>query len=147
MMEDDIRPSTLAVNVLTKLCCIIPIWKIINSHESIDAAYKGREVRQEVSIPFLLVHGEEDEVRYPSVSNLLYESASSKDKSFKLYPWMWHSLTYGELPENIDTVFEDVTSWLDDRVARRGDPCFGWPTLSSFPLLKYGPSKTRHLVK
>lgn len=32
---------------------------------------------------------------------------------------MWHSLTYGELPENIDVVFEDVTSWLDDRVAMR----------------------------
>ncbi|XP_058213482.1 caffeoylshikimate esterase-like isoform X2 [Rhododendron vialii] len=144
MMEDDIRPSTLAVNVLTKLCRIIPTWKIIHSHERIDAAYKDPEVRQEirsnpycykgslrlltcnqpikfgldleqrleeVSIPFLLVHGEEDEVRYPSVSNLLFESASSKDKSFKLYRWMWHSLTYGELPENIDTVFEDVTSW------------------------------------
>lgn len=55
----------------------------------------------------------------PSVSNLLYETACSKDKSFKLYPGMWHSLTYGELPENIDVVFEDVTSWLDDRVAMR----------------------------
>ncbi|KAF7142716.1 hypothetical protein RHSIM_Rhsim05G0006400 [Rhododendron simsii] len=146
LMEDDIRPSTLAVNVLTKLYRIIPTWKIIHSHESIDVAYKDPEVRQEVSIPFLLVQGEEDEVRYPSVSNLLYESTSSKDKCFKLYPGMWHSLTYGELPENIDTVFEDVTSWLDDRVARRGDPCFRWPTLSSFPLLKYGSSKTWHLV-
>ncbi|KAL6980458.1 acylglycerol lipase [Sarracenia purpurea var. burkii] len=72
---------------------------------------------QEVSLPFLIVHGGDDKVTDPSVSKLLYESAASTDKSFKLYPGMWHSLTYGELPENIDTVFSDVTAWLDERVA------------------------------
>ncbi|KAI8557090.1 hypothetical protein RHMOL_Rhmol05G0307600 [Rhododendron molle] len=118
-IADDVRPSTLVVNVLTKLCRIIPTWKIIPTPDIIDVAFRDPEVRQEVSIPFIIVHGAEDKVTDPSVSNLLYESACSKDKSFKLYPGMWHSLTYGEFPENIDIVFEDVTSWLDDRVARR----------------------------
>uniref|UniRef100_A0A5B7ARS0 Serine aminopeptidase S33 domain-containing protein n=1 Tax=Davidia involucrata TaxID=16924 RepID=A0A5B7ARS0_DAVIN len=72
---------------------------------------------QEVSLPFLIVHGGDDKVTDPSVSKLLYESASSSDKTFKLYPGMWHSLTYGELPENIDTVFSDTIDWLDDKVA------------------------------
>ncbi|KAI8562221.1 hypothetical protein RHMOL_Rhmol03G0017800 [Rhododendron molle] len=130
-IEDDIRPPALVVNVMTKLCRIIPTWGMIPSHDDIDAAYRDPKVRQEVSIPFLIVHGEEDEVRYPSVSNLLYESACSEDKTFKLYPGMWHSLIYGELPENIDAVFEDINSWLDNRVARRGDPCFQWPKLWS----------------
>ncbi|KAE9445343.1 hypothetical protein C3L33_22758, partial [Rhododendron williamsianum] len=118
-IADDVRPPALVVNVLTKLCRIIPTWKIIPTPDIIDVACRDPEVRQEVSIPFLIVHGVEDKVTDPSVSNLLYESACSKDKSFKLYPGMWHSLTYGELPENIDVVFEDVTSWLDDRVAMR----------------------------
>lgn len=72
---------------------------------------------KEVSLPFLLVHGGDDKVTDPSVSKLLYESASSTDKTFKLYPGMWHSLTYGELPENIEIVFSDVVNWLDDRIA------------------------------
>ncbi|KAI8563795.1 hypothetical protein RHMOL_Rhmol03G0136900 [Rhododendron molle] len=151
-IADDVRPPALVVNILTKLCRIIPTWKIIPTPDIIDVAFRDPEVRQEirsnpycykgrprlltgnqllkvsldleqrlkeVSIPFLIVHGAEDKVTDPSVSNMLYESACSKDKSFKLYPGMWHSLTYGELPENIDMVFEDVTSWLDDRVAMR----------------------------
>jgi len=70
---------------------------------------------QEVSLPFIVLHGAEDKVTDPAVSKLLFEKASSADKSFKLYPGMWHSLTYGELPENVDIVFSDVISWLDER--------------------------------
>lgn len=53
----------------------------------------------------------------PAVSKLLYETASSTDKTIKLYPGMWHSLSYGELPENLDIVFTDVLTWLTERVA------------------------------
>lgn len=52
----------------------------------------------------------------PAVSKLLFETASSTDKTIKLYPGMWHSLSYGELPENIDIVFSDIIAWLDKRV-------------------------------
>ncbi|KAK6152290.1 hypothetical protein DH2020_014925 [Rehmannia glutinosa] len=76
---------------------------------------------QEVSLPFIVLHGEEDKVTDPSVSKILYESACAVDKTFKLYPQMWHSLSYGELPENLDTVFSDILKWLEDRVfARNG---------------------------
>lgn len=71
---------------------------------------------QEVSLPFLVVHGEDDKVTDPSVSKLLHETASSSDRTIKLYPGMWHSLTYGEFPENIDTVFSDIIEWLDEKV-------------------------------
>ncbi|XP_072997403.1 caffeoylshikimate esterase-like [Typha latifolia] len=71
----------------------------------------------QVSLPFLIVHGEDDKVTDPSVSKLLYESASSEDKAFKLYPGMWHALTSGEPPENINLVFRDIVAWLDDRTA------------------------------
>ncbi|XP_057484754.1 caffeoylshikimate esterase-like [Actinidia eriantha] len=151
-IADDMKPHPVVVNVLTKLCRIIPTWKIIPTQDIVDVAFRDPQVRQEirsnpycykgrprlltgnqllqvsldleqrlkeVSVPFLVVHGGDDKVTDPSVSKLLYESAESKDKTFKLYPGMWHSLTYGELPENIDTMFSDATAWLDERVEIR----------------------------
>jgi alpha-beta hydrolase superfamily lysophospholipase len=68
-----------------------------------------------VSLPFLIVHGGADKVTDPSVSELLYQSAASQDKTLKLYPGMWHALTSGESPNNIRTVFQDIIAWLDHR--------------------------------
>ncbi|XP_057475474.1 caffeoylshikimate esterase-like [Actinidia eriantha] len=151
-IADDLRPHPLVVNVLKKLCSIIPTWKIIPTQDIIDVAFRDPEVReeirlnpycykgrprlqtgnqlmtvsldleqtlQEVSLPFLIVHGGDDKVTDPAVSKLLFESARSADKIFKLYPEMWHALTYGEFPENTDIVFSDIVSWLDDRVSTR----------------------------
>ncbi|CAH9065403.1 unnamed protein product [Cuscuta europaea] len=70
----------------------------------------------EVKLPFIVAHGEADIVTDPAVSKLLYETASSTDKTLKLYPGLWHSLTYGELPENLDVVFSDIVNWLDEKV-------------------------------
>jgi len=71
----------------------------------------------EVMLPFLIVHGEDDKVTDPSVSKLLYASAKSLDKTLKLYPNMWHGLTYGEPPEHIELVFSDIIAWLGKRSA------------------------------
>uniref|UniRef100_A0A453KFP6 Serine aminopeptidase S33 domain-containing protein n=1 Tax=Aegilops tauschii subsp. strangulata TaxID=200361 RepID=A0A453KFP6_AEGTS len=72
-------------------------------------------VLSKVSLPFLIVHGGDDKVTDPSVSDLLYRSAVSQDKKLNLYPGMWHALTSGESPENIHTVFQDIIAWLDQR--------------------------------
>ncbi|KAG8485621.1 hypothetical protein CXB51_018956 [Gossypium anomalum] len=69
----------------------------------------------EVTLPFFVLHGEADIVTDPEVSKALYEKASSKDKTIKLYPGMWHGLTSGEPDENIEIVFADITAWLDKR--------------------------------
>uniref|UniRef100_A0A1J3GMP6 Caffeoylshikimate esterase n=1 Tax=Noccaea caerulescens TaxID=107243 RepID=A0A1J3GMP6_NOCCA len=70
---------------------------------------------QQVSIPFIVLHGEDDKVTDKSISKMLYELALSSDKTFKLYPNMWHALLYGETPENIEIVFGDIINWLEDR--------------------------------
>ncbi|XP_051131668.1 caffeoylshikimate esterase-like isoform X2 [Andrographis paniculata] len=72
----------------------------------------------QVTLPFLVLHGEADAVTDPEVSRALYEQASSKDKTMKLYPGMWHALTAGEPDNNVDIVFSDILSWLDNRVLR-----------------------------
>lgn len=70
-----------------------------------------------MTLPFFVLHGEADTVTDPEVSRALYEQASSKDKTIKLYPGMWHGLTSGEPDNNIDIVFADIISWLDKRSA------------------------------
>ena len=66
-----------------------------------------------MTLPFFVLHGEADRVTDPDVSRALYERASSKDKTIKLYPGMWHGLTSGEPDENIENVFADIITWLD----------------------------------
>ncbi|KAM7262924.1 hypothetical protein ACFE04_000607 [Oxalis oulophora] len=71
----------------------------------------------EVTLPFIVLHGDDDKVTDKAVSKLLYDVASSSDKTLKLYPGMWHGLLYGETPNNIDIIFNDLTSWLHQRVS------------------------------
>lgn len=69
-------------------------------------------------MPFLVIHGGDDIVTDPSVSQALYDTAASKDKTFKLYPGMWHALTSAESQQNLHLVFSDILAWLDERSAK-----------------------------
>ncbi|XP_010554569.1 PREDICTED: caffeoylshikimate esterase [Tarenaya hassleriana] len=69
----------------------------------------------EVTMSFIVLHGEEDKVTDKEASKELYNVASSKDKTLKLYPGMWHSLLFGEPPENSQIVFNDIIQWLEER--------------------------------
>ncbi|XP_025634517.1 caffeoylshikimate esterase [Arachis hypogaea] len=79
---------------------------------------------EQVTLPFLVLHGDADTVTDPEVSKTLYEKASSIDKTMKLYPGMWHGLTSGEPDENIDIVFKDIISWLDNHANKAGFEAF-----------------------
>ncbi|KAM0853836.1 hypothetical protein ACQ4PT_050817 [Festuca glaucescens] len=69
---------------------------------------------EDVTLPFLVLHGEDDVVADPEGSRLLHERASSRDKTLKLYHGMWHVLM-AEPPADVERVFADVTSWLEER--------------------------------
>lgn len=147
-IAEEMKPHPMVVNVLSKLCKVIPTWKIIPTKDIIDSAIKNPEWRKEVrenpycykgkprlktghellmasldieknldqvSLPFIVVHGGDDTVTDPSVSQSLYETAVSNDKTFKLYPGMWHALTSGEPEENINLVFSDIIEWTKER--------------------------------
>nr|UTQ93903.1 caffeoyl shikimate esterase [Sinopodophyllum hexandrum] len=73
-----------------------------------------------VTAPFLTVHGTADGVTSPLSSSLLYEKASSEDKTLKLYDGMYHSLIQGEPDENSERVLGDMREWIDERVKRYG---------------------------
>ncbi|MED6216514.1 hypothetical protein PIB30_008202 [Stylosanthes scabra] len=74
-----------------------------------------------VTAPFLTVHGTSDGVTCPSSSKLLYEKASSEDKSLKLYEGMYHSLIQGEPDDSANLVLSDMREWIDQRVLRYGN--------------------------
>lgn len=69
----------------------------------------------EVSLPFLLLHGDSDIVTELSGSQSLYDRACSADKTFIVYPGAWHLLTEGEPEETTQVVFKDMLSWLAAR--------------------------------
>ena len=73
-----------------------------------------------VTAPFLTVHGTADGVTCPTSSELLYEKASSEDKTLKMYEGMYHSLIQGETDENANLVLKDMREWIDARVERYG---------------------------
>ncbi|CAA7403116.1 unnamed protein product [Spirodela intermedia] len=74
----------------------------------------------DVELPFLTVHGTDDGVTSPASSSLLYERASSIDKSVRLYEGMYHSLIQGEPEENSSRVLADMRAWIDERTERHG---------------------------
>ncbi|XP_038995647.1 caffeoylshikimate esterase-like isoform X2 [Hibiscus syriacus] len=72
---------------------------------------------EKVSLPILILHGENDIVTDPSVSRALYEKASSSDKNIIIYKDAGHSLLEGEPDDMILRVFSDIVSWLEEHTA------------------------------
>ncbi|WVY96442.1 hypothetical protein V8G54_028593 [Vigna mungo] len=110
-----VKPFPIVVNVLTKFEDIIPKWKIVPTKNIISTAFKDRAKREAVRIPFLVLQGGKDKVTDPEISRALYEKASSKDKTIKMYMGMCHGVATGESDENIARVFRDIVAWLDER--------------------------------
>ncbi|XP_021617320.1 caffeoylshikimate esterase [Manihot esculenta] len=91
--------------------------RIKTGYELFKTTMELEQKLEGVSLPFLVLHGEDDKVTDKKVSQQLHRVASSKDKTIKLYPGMWHGLLYGEPLENIEIVFKDIIGWLEERVA------------------------------
>ncbi|KAD4585329.1 hypothetical protein R6Q59_036044 [Mikania micrantha] len=73
-----------------------------------------------VTAPFFVCHGTSDEVTCPSGSQMLYEKASSEDKTLKLYEGMYHSLIQGEPDEAANLVLADMRKWVDEKITQYG---------------------------
>eukprot|EP00250_Pteridium_aquilinum_P005891 c15912_g1_i1 orf=108-536(+) len=98
--------------------------------ELLNASLDLEERVEEVTLPFLVVHGEADVVTDAAVSQGLHESASSLDKTLILYPGMWHSLLFGEPDNNIDHVICDITSWLNKQCCHNHN--VGYPSFHQY---------------
>jgi len=66
-----------------------------------------------ITLPLIVVQGGEDKLVDPAGAQMLYDKASSKDKTIKVYEGLYHEV-FNE-PERA-RVFKDVETWLAARV-------------------------------
>ncbi|XP_073393508.1 caffeoylshikimate esterase isoform X2 [Physcomitrium patens] len=109
--------------------------------EMLRASESLEQRLDEVILPFLLLHGEEDRVTDPDISRELFRTSKSCDKEFKLYPGMWHGLTAGEPDDNVELVFNDIIHWLNKRSSLGSDSPLRQADISA--LESATPSKQR----
>ena len=64
----------------------------------------------EISLPILIMHGEDDTLTSPDGSREFFAHAGSTDKTLKIYPGLYHEI-FNE-PEK-DAVLGEMTDWLE----------------------------------
>jgi len=76
--------------------------ELLNAIASID------ERMDDVFVPILLLHGEDDEVTDPNGSKSMYERTRSSDRTLRIYPKLVHDLVHE--PEK-GKVITDINEW------------------------------------
>jgi alpha-beta hydrolase superfamily lysophospholipase len=66
----------------------------------------------ELRVPFLLMHGRDDQVVDPIGSQRFFARATAPDRAFCLYPGLYHEI-FNEVDH--ERVFQDIESWLMQR--------------------------------
>jgi caffeoylshikimate esterase len=76
------------------------------------------KIMNQLTLPTLIIHGEEDAVTCSKNSLLLYETCTTKvnEKRCHIYPGAWHSLLVGEEEPLASQIFEDILHWLQERI-------------------------------
>lgn len=94
----------------------------INSAHRVSLLYGiiqgGQSARQHVdkiTLPLLVLHGRDDSVCPVSGSQLLYDNASSVDKTLKIYDGLLHEIHNEDEQEQ---VFADIVAWLDQQTSK-----------------------------
>lgn len=67
----------------------------------------------EFSLPVLIMHGDQDRLTNIEGSRLLYEKASSGDKTLKIYEGFYHEII-NEVEK--EKVMEDMIAWIEQRL-------------------------------
>jgi alpha-beta hydrolase superfamily lysophospholipase len=66
----------------------------------------------ELRVPFLLMHGRDDQIVDPVGSQRFFARATAPDRAFCLYPGLYHEI-FNEVDH--ERVFQDIESWLTQR--------------------------------
>ncbi len=138
MIGSSVPPALLkAARVLGALTPKLPVLKLDNTTVSRDPAvrerydtdplnYRGKlhartgdQINRslqyiqanmdKINLPMLIVVGSEDKLVDPAGARLLYEKASSKDKTLKVYEGLYHEVL--NEPEK-EQVMDEILSWI-----------------------------------
>lgn len=77
--------------------------------ETLKAQQRVTAEAQEIRLPFIVVQGSADTVVDPGGARILYDGASSADKTIRIYDGLYHDLFHE--PERA-RVLKDVETWL-----------------------------------
>lgn len=81
--------------------------------ESLSAMLRVSKEAGKITLPFIVVQGAKDSIVDPSGAQMLYEKASSEDKTIKIYDGLYHEV-FNE-PDR-DRVLQDVEVWLESQL-------------------------------
>jgi alpha-beta hydrolase superfamily lysophospholipase len=81
--------------------------------ELLKAMLRVTAEADKITLPFITLQGSADKIVDPGAAQMLYDKASSKDKTINIYPGLYHEV-FNE-PEH-DRVLKDVETWLAARV-------------------------------
>ncbi|MCB1827946.1 MAG: alpha/beta hydrolase, partial [Coxiellaceae bacterium] len=79
----------------------------------LNAMTQMQQEAARISLPLLLVHGEQDKLVPAKASTFLHDHSSSSDKEIIIYKGLYHEV-FNE-PEQ-ETALNDVLQWLEKRV-------------------------------
>lgn len=82
-------------------------------HEMLAAMKTTLAHASGITLPLLVLHGEQDRLTCPSGSRDFCERVASTDKTLKIYPNLYHEI-FNE-PEK-DAVLTDLSDWLEERL-------------------------------
>jgi len=80
--------------------------EIITTDEEIQKAMPSFDY------PFLVLHGDQDQLILLEGSQMLFDKSPSSDKTLNVYPQAFHELFEDPLA---DQIFQDIVNWLDAR--------------------------------
>ncbi len=80
--------------------------------ELVGAMQRVERDAHRITLPILILQGTGDRIIDPAGAELLYQKVSSKDKTLKHYPGLYHELL--NEPEK-DDVLNDIEAWLQER--------------------------------
>lgn len=80
-----------------------------------DAMEFIKENLTKIEWPFLVLHGDADQLTMVEGSVMLEEKAASKDKTIKIYPGFYHKLL-NEPKDDAALVMNDIISWINQRL-------------------------------
>jgi len=81
--------------------------------ELITAMNRIQAQMETITLPILIMHGSGDKMTDPGGSQELYDAASSKDKTIKLYNGFYHEIHND--PEK-QQVFKDIEDWISSHI-------------------------------
>lgn len=99
-LQDD--PKCFGDQISTRFACVMVT----------DASYHNMKRLHEIAAPFMVIIGEMDKAVVPAGGMMLYERASSGDKTMKKYN-LYHEM-HNEADR--DQVLSDVVNWFTDRL-------------------------------